>query len=106
MTRHHASFASSRRTSISTSPDQRAVPAAGSPVINITPTERAGRILIGIAGIVTGFILLLSAGSVIAATLEILLVVAGLDMLVTGARGHCPLYARLGHLPRSLRSAR
>ncbi|MGV9937272.1 YgaP-like transmembrane domain [Streptomyces olivaceoviridis] len=30
---------------------------------------------------------------------------AGLDLLVTGATGHCPLYARLGQVPRSLCNA-
>lgn len=29
-------------------------------------------------------------------------VAAGFDMIVTGARGYCPLYARLGHVPKSL----
>jgi hypothetical protein len=35
--------------------------------------------------------------------LEALLIAAGLDLVVTGALGHCPLYQRLGHMPRSLR---
>ena len=38
--------------------------------------------------------------------LEALLVAAGLDLAVTGALGHCPLYARLGYLPKSLRGTR
>ena len=33
----------------------------------------------------------------------VLLVLAGLDLVVTGALGHCPLYAELGRLPPSLR---
>jgi len=37
--------------------------------------------------------------------LEILLVLAGLDMIVTGVLGHCPLYKKLGHTPASLRRA-
>ena len=77
-----------------------------SPFVNITRGERLGRVLIGVAGIVTGIVLLLGAASAIAVILEILLVVAGLDMLVTGARGHCPLYARLGYLPKSLAGTR
>jgi hypothetical protein len=34
---------------------------------------------------------------------EVLLVAAGLDLVVTGALGHCPLYRKLGHVPTSLR---
>jgi hypothetical protein len=44
--------------------------------VNISHSERLGRVLVGI------------------------------DMFVTGATGHCPLYKRLGHVPRSLRAAR
>jgi hypothetical protein len=72
--------------------------------INITPAERLGRILIGLAAILAGALLLASAGSVLAAVLEVLLVAAGVDLLVTGELGHCPLYQKLGYLPRSLRS--
>jgi hypothetical protein len=43
------------------------------------------------------------AGSTLAVVLELLLVLAGLDLVVTGALGHCPLYARLGHVPASLK---
>ncbi len=73
------------------------------PFVNITPGERAGRILIGLVGTVGGIVLLGAAGSAFVAALEVLLIVAGLDMIVTGALGHCPLYARLGHIPPSLR---
>jgi hypothetical protein len=71
--------------------------------VNITVPERWGRVLIGIAAIVAGVLLLAGAGSVLAVVLEVLLVAAGVDLLVTGALGHCPLYCRLGYLPRSLR---
>jgi len=37
---------------------------------------------------------------------ELLVVAVGLDMLVTGATGHCPLHQRLGHLPKPRRGAR
>ena len=73
------------------------------PSVNITGTERAGRILIGLAAVVAAAVLLASAGSVLAVVLEVLLLAAGLDMVVTGALGHCPLYAKLGHVPASLR---
>lgn len=68
--------------------------------VNISPVERAGRIVLGIASIVAGVVLLTSAGSALAVTLDVLLIAAGLDLAVTGALGHCPLYARLGRPPR------
>ena len=71
--------------------------------VNLTTTERIGRIVLGVGAIVAGVVLLLSAGSVVAVVLEVLLVAAGLDLAVTGALGHCPLYARLGYVPKSLR---
>ncbi|WP_341241995.1 DUF2892 domain-containing protein [uncultured Nocardioides sp.] len=71
--------------------------------INITPAERAARIIIGAVGAVAGIVLLLGATSTLAVALELLLVLAGLDLVVTGALGHCPLYARLGHVPTSLK---
>ena len=72
--------------------------------VNITPIERAGRILIGAAASILAVVLLTTAASVIAVVLELLLVAAGLDLVVTGALGHCPLYQKLGHVPMSLRS--
>ena len=71
--------------------------------INITPAERAARIVIGAVGAVVGIVLLVGATSTLAIALELLLVLSGLDLVVTGALGHCPLYARLGHVPISLR---
>ena len=69
--------------------------------VNITPVERGGRGLIGLAAIIAGVVLLTRAGSVLAILLELLLVAAGLDMLITGTTGHCPRYQKLGHLPKS-----
>ncbi len=71
--------------------------------VNITPVERTGRIVIGLATIVIGAILLTSATSGLAIILEVLLIGAGVDLLVTGALGHCSLYAKLNHVPNSLR---
>ena len=71
--------------------------------VNITPTERVARILVGLLGVVGGSLLLAGAGSAIAMVFEVLLIVAGLDLVVTGALGHCPLYKKLGHVPASLR---
>jgi hypothetical protein len=64
--------------------------------VNITPIERSGRVLAGLAAVITGIVLLTGVGSVLAGVLEVLLIVAGLDVAVTGALGHCPLYAKLG----------
>ena len=75
------------------------------PSINITPAERIGRIAVGGAGAITGAVLLTTTGSTVAIALELLLVLAGLDLVVTGALGFCPLYKKLGHVPRKLRSA-
>ena len=71
--------------------------------VNITPLERFARIIVGLAGVVAAALLLRDAGSWVAVTLEILLALAGLDLIVTGATGHCPLYQKLGHVPASLK---
>jgi uncharacterized membrane protein HdeD (DUF308 family) len=73
------------------------------PTVNVTPPERAGRIVLGLVGVVAGVVLLGAASGALAVTLEVLLVLAGLDLIVTGALGHCPLYKKLGHVPQSLR---
>ena len=73
------------------------------PSINITPTERLGRIVIGTLAALVGVVLLAAAASTLAVILEVLLIAAGLDLVVTGALGHCPLYHKLGYVPRSLR---
>ena len=74
--------------------------------VNITPAERVGRVVLGAAAIVAAVVLLTAAGSFLAVVLEVLLALAGLDLVVTGARGHCPLYQKLGYAPKSLRSQR
>ncbi len=83
---------------------------AGSPrqrlAVNITPAERVGRIVIGAATAIVAIVLLTGAGSILAVVLELLLLAAGLDLVVTGALGHCPLYQKLGFVPGSVRSAR
>ncbi len=70
--------------------------------VNITPGERGARIVLGLLGALGGAFLLASAGSTFAVVLELLLILAGLDLIVTGATGHCPLYKKLGHVPASL----
>ena len=74
--------------------------------VNITPGERAGRIVLGMAATIAAIVLLTSAGSALAVILDTLLAVAGLDLIVTGALGHCPLYQKLGFVPSSMRSDR
>lgn len=74
--------------------------------VNITPAERAGRIVLGLAATIAAIVLLASAGSALAVILEVLLAAAGLDLIITGALGHCPLYQKLGFVPSSLRSDR
>ena len=73
------------------------------PSVNITPLERWGRVVVGTAGVVAGALLLTTAGNAVVIVLEILLILAGLDLVVTGALGHCPLYSKLGYVPKSLR---
>jgi hypothetical protein len=75
------------------------------PEINITPVERVSRIAVGAAVAIAGVILLASGAGPLAIVLEALLVLAGLDLVVTGTLGHCPLYHKLGYLPPSLRRA-
>lgn len=73
------------------------------PVVNITPAERVGRVLIGAVGLIGAIVLLASGASAGIVVLEVLLALAGLDLIVTGTLGHCPLYAKLGHIPKSLK---
>lgn len=74
------------------------------PKVNITRGERLARVVLGVLGLTWGALLLAGAASTTAAVLEALLVAAGADLVVTGALGHCPLYAKAGHVPRSLRA--
>ena len=74
--------------------------------VNLTSIERDARIVVGVLAVAGGVLLLIGAGSGAAMLLEVLLVLAGLDLIVTGATGHCPLYQKLGHVPASLRSGK
>ncbi|HEY5114140.1 MAG TPA: DUF2892 domain-containing protein [Nakamurella sp.] len=71
--------------------------------VNIGPQERVARIDVGLVGVVVGIVVLTGSPGAVVAGLAVLLGVAGLDLVVTGALGHCPLYARLGHVPASVR---
>ncbi len=99
LTTHRTGTADSDATTQSTGSGRRRL------VVNITPVERGGRVAIGLAAVIVGVVLLFSAGSALAVVLEVLLIAAGLDLVVTGALGHCPLYQRLGHVPASLRGS-
>ena len=66
--------------------------------INIMPTERAAGIVLGSLATLVGLVLLTGATSDLPATVEVLLVLVGLDLVITGALGHCPLYAKLAHM--------
>ena len=83
--------------------DQPGYAGSHRPSVNISAIERGGRIAMGAGGAIIGVVLLISASAVLAIVLEVLLTAAGLDLVVTGATGHCPLYQRLNHLPASLR---
>jgi hypothetical protein len=61
------------------------------PAINIAPSERVGRIVLGGAAAIAGLVLLASAASALAVVLDVLLVLAGLDLVVTAALAHRPL---------------
>lgn len=71
--------------------------------VNITVAERIGRVVLGLGAMVSAVVLLTSAGSLMVVVLEVLLLGAGVDLALTGALGHCPLYQRLGYVPPSLR---
>lgn len=73
------------------------------PTVNITPAERTARVIVGSVGLGFAAALLVSQRSTVALVLTLILTLAALDLVVTGAVGHCPLYRWLGHVPRSLR---
>ncbi len=72
-------------------------------IINIDPAERVARITVGVGVAIIGILLLTTAGSVLVSVLAGLLVLAGIHLLITGALGHCPIYTKLGYIPRSQR---
>lgn len=71
--------------------------------INIATPERVARVVLGGVAAVIGVLVLAGGPGAWGLVGALLLVAAGLDFVVTGAAGYCPLYARLGHVPRSLR---
>lgn len=63
--------------------------------VNLVATERVARILLGLVAVAAGIVLLSRAGSTAAVVVESALIMMGVDLVVTGAIGHCPLYAEL-----------
>lgn len=69
--------------------------------VNLTSGERVGRVVLGLIGVGGGILMLAASPTVLAGALEALLELTGLDLVVTRATGHCPLYQKLGYLPGS-----
>jgi len=63
---------------------------------NVGPVERLLRVVLGGALAWWALSLFLSADVVPWRLLDIALIALGLDFVVTGIRGYCPLYKRLG----------
>ena len=75
---------------------------SGARTQNIANPERVARVMIGAALAVLGVAVFAGGPAFWGFVGAVLAVVAGLDLVITGARGYCPLYARLGHVPKSL----
>lgn len=67
-----------------------------SQTVNISPAERVVRVIGGAAAVVIALLLLASGLGGWALLGTVALAAAGIDFVVTGVRGYCPLYARLG----------
>ena len=63
---------------------------------NVGTIERVSRVVLGGALAVWALWLLLSGGPVVWLLLYVALVALGVDFVVTGIRGYCPLYKWLG----------
>jgi len=63
---------------------------------NLGTTERVLRVLLGGALAIWALWLFLGGGTLVSRLLDVALVALGVDFVVTGIRGHCPLYQRLG----------
>ncbi len=63
---------------------------------NIGTTERTLRVALGGALAIWAFILFLGDASLIWRLSYVALIALGVDFVVTGIRGYCPLYNRLG----------
>jgi hypothetical protein len=63
--------------------------------VNLTLTERLARVIVGAAAVFGAVLWLALVPSVLVAVGAVVLAAAGIDLVITGARGHCPLYAWL-----------
>lgn len=63
---------------------------------NVGTVERAVRVTLGGALAIWALVLLFGGGSLISLLLYVALIALGVDFVVTGIRGYCPLYNRLG----------
>lgn len=65
-------------------------------VQNVGTSERIVRVVMGSALAVAAVLLLLGGGTLSARLLDLALLALGVDFVVTGIRGYCPLYRLLG----------
>ncbi len=63
---------------------------------NLGTIERMLRVLLGGALAVWAAVLLRGTGALVSQLLYVALIALGVDFVVTGIRGYCPLYQRLG----------
>ncbi len=63
---------------------------------NLGTAERVLRILLGGALAIWALGRLLGGGAMIGQVLDVAFIALGADFVVTGVRGYCPLYRRLG----------
>ena len=63
---------------------------------NVGPLDRVLRVTLGGALAIWAALRLLDGGGLAGLLADIALIALGLDFVVTGIRGHCPLYERLG----------
>lgn len=66
------------------------------PMKNLGTAERLARMVLGGTLAARAAWLLLGGGGLLWVLLYIALIALGVDFLVTGVRGYCPLYKRLG----------
>ena len=63
---------------------------------NLGTIERVLRVVLGSALAIWALTLFLGGGGIIWQLLDVALIALGVDFVVTGIRGYCPLYNRLG----------
>lgn len=63
---------------------------------NLGTIERILRVLLGGALAIWAVLLLVGSGSLVWWLLDVALIALGVDFVITGIRGYCPLYQRLG----------